>query len=531
MKQLNEHDHDEECCCHECKEKQLSEKEIERIIEENYSEKDEKTKKFIRKSLKIHGLEYNYDKTVFIRSTDKVIITCQIHGDFSIIPGDHIRTNRDAGCPDCGKLRIIMKRRDTADDFIRKSEKLYPGRLDYSNVIYINSRTEVILICKKHGTEFNIKPSSHLSGNFGCPDCAKEINSRTAISRKGKKKSDIWTFEKFKSACIAKFGNKFNYDKAEKEYVNFKTPVTIVCPEHGEFKVTPYNHHRSITGCPKCGHDLMIKNKTFTREKFIELAELKFPGKFDYSKVIYTRAKDKVIIRCIKHDKEFEITPDVFLGSKHGCPDCAKGAAGLFSKYTISELQEAINSIYGDGVYVIPEQKYEGIYVDIRVHDIKWNEDFVTKPVYLLSGTGNPNHRNKSTGEQIIIDWCKENSIIFNYQTKITGEGITGRNSSGYVIVDFKLTYNNLPIIIEYNGEQHYKNIPFFHKTLDSFEKQIKRDEELRNYCKNNEIKLIEIPYIVEDVSSFLTKTVIENIDPLTLVDYDSLYVVNDNST
>ena len=96
------------------------------------------------------------------------------------------------------------------------------------------------------------------------------------------------------------------------------------------------------------------------------------------------------------------------------------------------------------------------------------------------------------------------------------------------------ITYNNTPVIIEYNGKQHYKYIPFFHDTLEDFKKQLRRDKEVRDYCERNQIKFIEIPYTIIDteVSEFLTKTIIENIDPHTLIDYDSLYVIEeDNST
>ena len=49
----------------------------------------------------------------------------------------------------------------------------------------------------------------------------------------------------------------------------------------------------------------------------------------------------------------------------------------------------------------------------------------------------------------------------------------------------------------------------------------------MRKYCKENNIVLIEIPYTyntLQKVSDFLTKILIENIDPTTLVDYKALY-------
>ena len=45
-------------------------------------------------------------------------------------------------------------------------------------------------------------------------------------------------------------GDKYDYSKVE--YVNTKTKVCIICPEHGEFWMTP-KHHLNSCGCYECG--------------------------------------------------------------------------------------------------------------------------------------------------------------------------------------------------------------------------------------------------------------------------------------
>lgn len=56
--------------------------------------------------------------------------------------------------------------------------------------------------------------------------------------------------------------------------------------------------------------------------------------------------------------------------------------------------------------------------------------------------------------------------------------------------------YNSeLNLAVEYNGEQHYKYIPFFHKNKEAFYNQKYRDELKRLRCKELGIKLIEVPY------------------------------------
>ena len=78
--------------------------------------------------------------------------------------------------------------------------------------------------------------------------------------------------------------------------------------------------------------------------------------------------------------------------------------------------------------------------------------------------------------------------------------------------VDIKTEEHNFNIdfvidnhfFVEYNGEQHYKPVSFGssmdEETLqETFIKQQQRDENLRLYCKNNNIKLFEIKYTYND--------------------------------
>ena len=53
-------------------------------------------------------------------------------------------------------------------------------------------------------------------------------------------------------------------------------------------------------------------------------------------------------------------------------------------------------------------------------------------------------------------------------------------------------------IAIEYNGIQHYKFTPKFHKNVEEFNKQIGRDKIKKQLCDENNIKLISIPYTVD---------------------------------
>ena len=57
------------------------------------------------------------------------------------------------------------------------------------------------------------------------------------------------TTEEVIKRFIEKNGNKYDYSKVN--YINTYTPVTIICPIHGEFKQKP-SYHLSGCGCQKC---------------------------------------------------------------------------------------------------------------------------------------------------------------------------------------------------------------------------------------------------------------------------------------
>ncbi len=130
-----------------------------------------------------------------------------------------------------------------------------------------------------------------------------------------------------------------------------------------------------------------------------------------------------------------------------------------------------------------------------------------------------------SLGEYYVYMFLDNNKSLFReiYMQKKHRDVI-----SSIIYVDFEIMDNNgKTIIIEYNGDQHYRFIKKYHKTKEIFLKRVERDKKLKEYCINNDILFIEIPFMYntqDKVNDFLRKVIIENIDPNTLVDYNSLY-------
>ena len=185
---------------------------------------ENKKKDFIERSNKNHNYFYSYDNVDFIDYITKVKIICPIHGEFWQSPTSHLNGQ---GCPKCA----IEKRTSNTEEFLNKLKQVIGDKYDLSKVNYKNAATKVCVICPIHG-EFYATPNALLSGKK-CPKCA------------GKYKTTEDIINEFKHI----HGDKNDYSKVIYEKASKK--VCIICPEHGEFWMTP-NKHLNGQDCPKC---------------------------------------------------------------------------------------------------------------------------------------------------------------------------------------------------------------------------------------------------------------------------------------
>ena len=294
---------------------------------------------FIKKSIDVHGDTYDYKKVNYLKSTSKVIIICKVHGEFLQKPGSHVCGR---GCPKCAGVIVMTK-----NDFITKSILIHGDRYDYSAFQYLNCKTKGKIICKTHG-EFLQIPDSHIRG-CGCPKCGELIRSE----------SKRCTKDEFLEKSLEKHGNVYDYTKVE--YVDTKTPVIIICKEHGEFLQIPINHY-SGNGCQLCGINKSKESKRYTKDEFLEKSLEKHGNVYDYTKVEYVDTRTHVIIICKKHG-EFKQIPQCHY-SGNGCPKCA---CSNYSKVSIKYLNfiSKINKIVilhaeNGGEYIIDGYKMDG---------------------------------------------------------------------------------------------------------------------------------------------------------------------------
>lgn len=100
------------------------------------------------------------------------------------------------------------------------------------------------------------------------------------------------------------------------------------------------------------------------------------------------------------------------------------------------------------------------------------------------------------------IELTKILERYYGVQDIVTGFHPLWAVSEKGVLLEFDILIRSKKILIEYNGEQHYKFIRLFHKRLKRFEDQKKRDILKETLAKANNYKLVVFKFdepLVED--------------------------------
>ena len=139
--------------------------------------------------------------------------------------------------------------------------------------------------------------------------------------------------------------HKGKYDYSKVEYTGMNNKICIICPEHGEFWMTA-NSHKKGQGCPKCGIISRVKKRTLTQDEFIRRANEIHGGKYDYSKVVYTKSRDDVTIICPQHGEFTQKANSHLMGD--GCPRCHYDQLAAAKIVSPEEWIARFKSVHGD---------------------------------------------------------------------------------------------------------------------------------------------------------------------------------------
>lgn len=260
-----------------------------------YREKQSYSKEKFISMVKDKNPNIDYDKLVYDTYKTKATFYCKLHGEFIQKPLDHYKAEEP--CHVCKKIKLSKTLSKDLNTFLEQAKAVHGDTYDYSESEYINSYTKIKIKCKTHG-DFYQTANTHLSGS-GCPKCSKTSCNKDT--------------ETFIRQLKAYRGDEFTYDKVE--YVNATTKVIVTCPKHGDKEASPVHLllKKGPFKCPEC----LQKSK---QENFIERAKAIHGDRYDYSKTLYVKNRERVEIICPKHGS-FCQTPNNHLGGS-GCSLC-----------------------------------------------------------------------------------------------------------------------------------------------------------------------------------------------------------------
>ncbi len=219
-----------------------------------------------------------------------------------------------------------MKNITTEEQFLEKANLVHNNK--YTYLTYNKKVKKIGIVCPIHGI-FEQNRNAHLAGK-ACIKC--------------KFLKDTLTQSVFIERCSIKHNFKFDYSKVN--YVNLKTKVEIICPEHGSFFQKGDSHINGY-GCRKCGSEssrvLISANLCIDQEEWIKRARLKHGDKYDYSLVEYVRGEMKIKIVCPIHGI-FEQTAKVHL--RCGCLKCGNDYCVFKKDHWIKQGREREGIFY-----------------------------------------------------------------------------------------------------------------------------------------------------------------------------------------
>jgi len=336
--------------------------------------------------------------------------------------------------------------------FIEKAKLIHNNTYDYSLVEYKNNKIKIKIICPKHGI-FEQRPDAHILGQ-GCSKCKNNFK---------------YTKETFVEKANKIHNNIYDYSLVN--FINIKTKIKIICPEHGIFEQSPDKHLYGCD-CQKCKN-----NFKYTKETFVEKANKVHNNTYDYSLVEYKNNKIKIKIICLKHGI-FDQLPDSHLYGS-GCSIC-----GGTNNLTKNEFINRVNKIHNNK-YDYSLVNYKTMYKKIKIICPKHGifEQYANNHI---QNKGCP-YCNESKGEREIVKILKEKNI--NFKRQFIFQDCRNKNPLPF---DFYLPEYN--ICIEYDGKQHYEAVKHWGGKA-GFQKRLLNDNIKTKYCIENNIKLIRIKY------------------------------------
>ena len=171
------------------------------------------------------------------------------------------------------------------------------------------------------------------------------------------------------------------------------------------------------------------------------------------------------------------------------CNKCTKKEQALKFRFSKEDIDKRLFDIYGDKYDYIPFYTYKNTDSIIRIkhRDCGGCFDITLKELLIAERRCKVCEKQDSVGILKIINWLDKRQV--SYIREHSFEDCVYKRK-----LPFDIYVKDLNLLIEYDGEQHFKPVNYF-GGIEGLKKQQKRDHIKNQYCKEKNIHLLRIRY------------------------------------
>lgn len=277
------------------------------------------------------------------------------------------------------------------------------------------------------------------------------------------------------------------------KYIDARTAIKFKCGDCGHvWDVRPDNIF-SGKGCPECKKMKAIKALAMTDDEFIDKVAKANPY-IRIMQIVKSGNKGTSFALCQKHNVLWMANNGTLL---RGC-GCDKCGSEKIYKSKARTHEEFVSILATSSPHIEVLGKYKNARTKIKVRCKNHNETYYATPDLLLRGYGNCQKCTMTSGEYKVANYLDASGYEYipQYSFQDNNDEINRKRFDFYI--------PSLNTCIEYDGKQHFEPLPNF-GGKETFEYTKKSDKIKDVYCEKNGIRLIRVPYTVDDVGEFLS--------------------------
>lgn len=277
-----------------------------------------------------------------VKSSDYVLVECITHGEQKKSHVSNLRAGKTP-CKECGKLARRKGRADTFETFKTKVIAAFGDasyKLDFSESVYINNNTPVIIKCNKHNFKTQSKPSQLFKGKEFCDHCYEENYNRKRF----------YTWGEVFIKLTKEHGVKYLY--MSETYTGVNKPMQMYCTKHSaEFWSRPSKVWKGQSGCTQCKSEKLSVWQTVGFDDYIAICKKAHKGRnYTYYEDYFDEVGEaKIKFKCNTHGGVFTQSKKDHKRGGTACKQCEKDKINSESRGTrITNMAKTFKENFGD---------------------------------------------------------------------------------------------------------------------------------------------------------------------------------------